>query len=79
MMLFFLDLTLPDKSGNDLVKEVLQLSKKTPVVVLTGHSDYKYALNTISLGATDYMLKDELNSLELHKCIVSSIDRHNLM
>ena len=75
----FLDLTLPDKSGTDLVKEVLEISKKTPVVVLTGHTDYKYALNTISLGATDYMLKDELNSLELHKCIVSSIDRHNLM
>ena len=40
----FLDLTLPDKSGNDLVKEVLELSKKTPVVVLTGRTDYKYAL-----------------------------------
>ena len=75
----FLDLTLPDKSGNDLVKEVLELSKKTPVVVLTGRTDYKYALKTISLGATDYLLKDELNSIELHKCIVSSIDRHKLI
>jgi len=73
----FLDLTLPDKSGTDLVKEVLQISQKTPVVVLTGYSDYKYALNTISLGASDYILKDELNSIELHKCIISSINSIN--
>jgi DNA-binding NtrC family response regulator len=73
----FLDLILPDKSGTDLVKDVLLLSKKTPVVILTGHTDCKYALNTISLGATDYILKDELNSLELYNCIVSNLDRHN--
>lgn len=73
--IIFLDLTLPDKSGKELIEEVLKIAKNTPLVVLTGFTDLTYALEAISLGASDYLLKDELNSVALYKSIVYNIER----
>ena len=73
--IIFLDLSLPDKSGSELVESVLKIAKNIPVVVLTGYSDFSFALKAIALGASDYLLKDELNSVTLHKSIVYNIER----
>lgn len=73
--IIFLDLSLPDKSGEELVEDVLNISKNIPVVVLTGYSDFSFALKAIALGASDYLLKDELNSIALYKSIVYNIER----
>jgi PAS domain S-box-containing protein len=73
--IIFLDLSLPDKSGTELVEEVLKIAKNVPVVVLTGYTDFSFALKAIALGASDYLLKDELNSIALYKSIVYNIER----
>ncbi|WP_291136203.1 response regulator [Flavobacterium sp. UBA7663] len=73
--IIFLDLSLPDKSGTELVEEVLKISNKIPVVVLTGYSDFSFALKAIALGASDYLLKDEINSAILYKSLVYNIER----
>lgn len=73
--IIFLDLSLPDKSSTELVEEVLKIAKNTPVVVLTGYADFNFALKAIALGASDYLLKDELNSITLYKSIVYNIER----
>lgn len=73
--IIFLDLSLPDKSGSELVEGVLKIAKNIPVVVLTGYTDLSFALKAIGLGASDYLLKDELNSVTLHKSIVYNIER----
>lgn len=73
--IIFLDLSLPDKSGSELVEGVLKIAKNIPVVVLTGYTDLSFALKAIALGASDYLLKDELNSVTLHKSIVYNIER----
>lgn len=73
--IIFLDLSLPDKSGTELVEEVLKIAKNIPVVVLTGYTDFSFALKAIALGASDYLLKDELNSVALYKSIVYNIER----
>ncbi len=73
--IIFLDLSLPDKSGSELVQEVLKLASNIPVVVLTGYSDFSFAMKAIALGASDYLLKDELNSITLYKSIVYNIER----
>ncbi|MBE9576410.1 response regulator [Flavobacterium proteolyticum] len=73
--IIFLDLSLPDKSGSELVESVLKIAKNIPVVVLTGYSDFSFALKAIALGASDYLLKDELNSVTLYKSIVYNIER----
>lgn len=69
----FLDLTLPDKSGTDLIKEVLQISQKTPIVVLTGYSSHSLATKTIELGTYNYLFKDDLNSDKLHEIILTTL------
>ena len=70
-----LDLSLPDKQGQDLLTEVLKLAGSQPVIVLTGNTDIDFSTNSISQGVLDYLLKDELNAIALYKSIVYAIER----
>lgn len=70
-----LDLSLPDASGADTFLQVKPLLPDTPVIVLSGMSDLKLALQTIQEGAQDYLLKDHLNPSSLDKAIYYSIER----
>ncbi len=71
----FLDLTLPDKSGEELIKEIVLLIPDSPIIVLTGYSDTSFSVKSISYGISDYLLKDELNSISLYKSLVYNIER----
>ncbi|QED36549.1 PAS domain S-box protein [Antarcticibacterium arcticum] len=71
-----LDLSLPDSGDVEvLVKEVMHLAGRVPVIVLTGNSNKDYGVRTLSLGISDYLLKDELNPVQLSKSIFYSIER----
>ncbi|TVR77758.1 MAG: PAS domain S-box protein [Chitinophagaceae bacterium] len=70
-----LDLSLPDAKGEDLVIEIVELAGIAPVIVLTGFEDKSFGIKTLSLGASDYLLKDELNASYLKKTILYSIER----
>ena len=61
----FLDMSLPDKSGEELIKEVIKIAKNVPVIMLTGFSSEAFSKKAIELGVKEYLLKDELNSSEL--------------
>lgn len=74
--IIFLDLTLPDKYGIELVEASIQLVDTCPIVVLTGYPDFNFAIQSLSLGASDYLLKEDLSTTTLYKCIVYSIERH---
>ncbi len=73
-----LDLTLPDASGESLVRYVIELSEQTPVIVLTGYENKDFGLKTLSMGIADYLLKDELNPFLLSKSISYSIERNRI-
>jgi len=51
-----LDLSLPDKTGAPLIKEILGLSKSAPVIVFTGYTDFAFGVKSLSLGISDYIL-----------------------
>jgi PAS domain S-box-containing protein len=70
-----LDLSLPDKTGEPLICEIVALCVNIPVIVLTGYTDFSFGLKSLSLGVADYMLKDELTSMSLYKSIIYSIER----
>jgi PAS domain S-box-containing protein len=70
-----LDLSLPDKTGVPLIKEIVELCPNTPVIVLTGYSDFSFGVRSLSLGISDYILKDELTPVFLYKSIVYSSER----
>lgn len=71
-----LDLTLPDKSGEKLVSDILNIAGNSPVIVLTGSNNLDFSVTSISKGISDYLLKDELSSIVLYKSILYAIERN---
>ncbi len=71
-----LDLSLPDIDNIEtLVKDCIGLAGRAAVIVLTGYGDKEFGVKTLSLGISDYLLKDELNASQLNKSIFYSIER----
>jgi len=52
-----LDLTLPDKSGFDVLSELRLLDTAPLVIVLTWHTEPSYAARAIAAGAHGYLTK----------------------
>jgi len=73
--IILLDLSLSDKTNEPLIREIVPLSKGTPIIVLTGYADISFGLKSLSLGVSDYIPKDDLTSMSLYKSIVYSIER----
>lgn len=70
-----LDLTLPDNSGEKLITDVISLSAGCPVIILTGYSDIKFSIKSLSLGIADYLIKDDINASSIYKSIIYTIER----
>jgi PAS domain S-box-containing protein len=73
--IILLDLSLPDKKGEQLIKAMIEISGETPVIVLTGYTDFSFGVKSLSLGVSDYILKDELTPLSLYKNVIYNIER----
>jgi len=71
-----LDLTLPDKSGEQLISEMMSIAENIPIIVLTGYADATFAIKSLSMGVSDYLLKDDLSPVVLFKSIVYNIERN---
>lgn len=71
-----LDLSLPDKSGETLINEVIEISEGLPIIVLTGYTDANFAVKSLSMGISDYLLKDDLSPTTLYKSLVYNIERN---
>lgn len=71
-----LDLSLPDKRGEELIKDALKIIPTAPTVVLTGYPDFSFAVKSLGLGISDYLLKDDLNAATLYKSILYNIERN---
>ncbi len=73
--IIFLDLSLPDKDGADLIREMLRICGGCPIVVLTGFSDVNFSVKSLAMGISDYLLKDDLNPMSVYKSIIYNIER----
>ena len=76
--IIFLDLTLPDKDGESLIAEIVRLCSDCAIIILTGLGDFEFSLKTLSLGVSDYLLKEDINSTSLYKSLTYSIERKKL-
>lgn len=74
-----LDLSLHDRQGEALIHDIKAVSGTAPFIILTGYSDENFAIKSLSMGATDYLLKDELTPTTLYKSIVYSIERNKIL
>lgn len=70
-----LDLTLPDKSGEELINETIPFCHDKALVILTGYSDIEFGIKSLSLGVSDYLIKDELNATSIYKNILYNLER----
>jgi two-component system, NarL family, invasion response regulator UvrY len=53
-----LDISLGDRGGLDLLKELSQIHPKLPALILTMHSEERYARRAFKAGACGYITKD---------------------
>ena len=51
------DFRLGDRDGKDILQEIKSISPATIVLIITGYSDIKIAVDVIKLGAYDYITK----------------------
>lgn len=62
----FLDVRLPDGSGIDLLRKIKEKNPKTEVVIITAYASSETAVETIKLGAYDYLSKPfDINEIRL--------------
>lgn len=66
--LIITDISMPQKNGLDLIKDVREIDKKVRVIILTGYDDFDYARDALRLDVEDYLLKP-IDEEELEKCV----------
>ena len=56
--LLLLDISLPDKSGLDVLKDLKQMQPKLPILVLSMHPEDQFAVRVLKAGAAGYLAKE---------------------
>jgi len=64
--LVLLDLSLPDKSGLELCREIQKISPPTRILIVSMHSRVDYIVKAFQAGATGYMTKESATERLLH-------------
>lgn len=65
-----LDLSMPGKSGMELIKQVKSEKPRLRVLVLSMHQEHQYAVRAIKAGASGYLTKDSASTQ-----LVSAIEK----
>jgi len=73
--LYFVDYFLGSKTGLDLLKEATALKIERPIVLLTGFGSHAIDISAMESGATDYLVKSEITTEKLERCIRYSLER----
>jgi PAS domain S-box-containing protein len=73
--LYFVDYRLGANTGLDFLKEAMRLGCEEPIVLLTGKGNKKIDIEAMQTGATDYLIKTDLNEDKLGRCIRYSLER----
>ncbi len=71
----FIDYYLGAKTGLDLMKEALQNNCDQPLILLTGMGNPQIDMEVMEAGAFDYLVKLELNTEKLERCIRYSLGK----
>ena len=76
-----LDLSLPDSSGIETLKAVLEQDGEStpPVVVMTGLADEDLASLAVKVGAQDYLVKGDISTGQLVRTLRHAVERHRLV
>jgi PAS domain S-box-containing protein len=74
------DIHLPDGSGLELLTAIKKTHprQKFPVIMMTGQGDERLAVQAMKLGASDYLVKDDITASTLCHYVEKAIDQWKL-
>lgn len=72
-----LDLKLPDISGMDILKKVVEQGVPTAVIIITAHGSINTAVEAMQAGAVDFIVKP-FNAERLIYTVRNALERQNL-
>src|SRR5215203_144261 len=73
--IYFVDSQLGARTGLDFLKEAVRWQVEEPIVLLTGKGNKDVDIEAMQMGATDYLIKTELTTDKLERCIRYSLER----
>jgi PAS domain S-box-containing protein len=73
--IYFIDYRLGNETGLNLLQEAMAMDCEEPIVLLTGKGNREIDIRAMQSGATDYLVKSELNTEKLERCIRYSLER----
>jgi len=73
--IYFVDYRLGAKTGLDFLREAVRIGAEEPIVLLTGKGNKTVDVEAMQMGATDYLIKTELTTEKLERCIRYSLER----
>lgn len=74
-----LDLSLPDSKGLNIITRIQTVAPDLPIVVLTGTDDREIALQAVTRGAQDYLVKGKISTDVLVRVIHYAIERGKIL
>src|SRR6185312_14300487 len=79
--LVLLDLMMPDRSGMEVLQEVRERDRETPIFMITAYGSVEVAVNALKAGANDYFSKpwdNEKLLIEIERMIARTrLEREN--
>jgi PAS domain S-box-containing protein len=73
--LTLLDLSLPDGGGLSTFSRAHEAAPELPIIVLSGLDDEELALQTVHLGAQEYLVKGQIDPASLHRAMRYALER----
>lgn len=73
--IYFIDYFLGARTGLDLLKDALQKDCEAPLILLTGRGNHAVDMEAMRAGAADYLIKSELTTEKLERCIRYAIEK----
>jgi light-regulated signal transduction histidine kinase (bacteriophytochrome) len=72
---YLFDYRLGADNGLELLREVLALGCQKPIILLTGLGDHEIDQEAMRLGASDYLVKGQINTPLLERAILHALER----
>lgn len=79
IMAILLDLGLPDGNGLESLTRIYAAAPTIPIVVLSAEEDELLAIQSVQLGAQDFLVKSGISELVLRRSLYYAIERKNLL
>ncbi len=73
-----IDYHLGERNGLEFLRDAILLGCQTPFILLTGEGDRQVSAEAMKAGATDYLVKNQIEATLLERAIRYSVDRSRL-